>query len=95
MNLIINLMWLANRWVEEQASLRPSISLKTLSSRSTNDGKLFDRIEAGRPIEIPTYEKCFRFLSQASNWPDDTIPVDVHQHLALLRETLSHPAEAE
>lgn len=87
MDLIGNLKWISRRWVEAHASSRPAVSLKTLSSRAINDGKLFDRIDAGRPIEIPTYERCVRFLSQACNWPDDTIPIDVLQHLALQNAT--------
>ncbi|MBZ9649400.1 hypothetical protein K9B33_17840 [Sphingobium sp. 3R8] len=87
MDLIGNLKWISGRWVDAHAPSRPSVSLKTLSSRAINDGKLFDRIEAGRPIEIPTYERCIRFLSLACNWPNDTIPIDVLQHLALQNAT--------
>jgi len=97
MDLIGNLKWVGGRWVDAHTSSRPSVSLKTLSSRAVNDGKLFDRIDAGRPIEIPTYERCIRFLSQSSNWPCDTIPIDVLQHLALLNAMFvaREPAEAE
>lgn len=93
MNLIVNLKWLADRWVEEQSSKRPMVSLKTLSSRSTNDGKLFDRIQAGRPVKIPTYERCLGFLSQSSNWPDGVIPGDVLRHIRALKATLSLPSQ--
>jgi hypothetical protein len=60
------------------------VTLKTLSSRATNDGKLFTRIANGRPISVVTLETCFDYLANGDNWPAKLVPGDVLQTLAML-----------
>lgn len=84
MRLVDDLMWLSNEWVEEQQRANDKVSLKTLSSRATNDGKLFTRIAEGRPISLATFETCLNYLAQGRNWPTGVVPAAVLQRLAAL-----------
>lgn len=89
MNLVADLLWLADRWVEELCSSQPTASRKTLSSRATKDAKLFDRIERGSPVGIPLFERCVGFLGESANWPDGIIPPDVEERLVLMRAPIT------
>ena len=84
MKLVDDLLWLSGRWVEEHRRTAPAISLKTLSSRATNDGKLFTRIQAQRPITIPIFEACVAYLALGKHWPAGSVPTDVLQRLVAL-----------
>jgi len=41
------------------------ITMATLAGKAVGDGKLFQRIEQGRGIEIGTYEKFLKYLRDA------------------------------
>ena len=49
-----------------------SISLSTISHKIVNDGKVLDRIKAGRDIHTATFEKFMRWF--ADNWPKGIFP---------------------
>ena len=85
MGLVERLVFVAKRWVEEQQRLGyDRVSLKTLSSRSTNDGKLFARIAAERSIAVNTLETCVGYLAMGRHWAAGSVPADVLQHLIVL-----------
>ena len=44
-----------------------SISMSTLSHKIVNDGKVLDRIAAGRDIQTATFERFMEWFRQ--NWP--------------------------
>jgi hypothetical protein len=64
MTSIEQLLTLSRLYAEAQG-----IKLSTLSSRMFNDGKRLDAIEAGRPIQVTTFERAMQWLSD--NWPED------------------------
>ncbi len=48
-----------------------SISMSTLSHKIVNDGKVLDRIAAGRDIQTATFERFMAWFAQ--NWPGVTV----------------------
>lgn len=84
MNLMADLQAVAGRWAEEHGRRNPSVTLKTLGARTVRDVKLFPRIEAGRPITVPIFEKVAGYLGKPENWPAEVIPEDAANRLALL-----------
>jgi hypothetical protein len=77
MRLVTDLLWLSSRWVEEHQRAGAPVSLKTLSSRATSDGKLFSRIAAGAQISVAMWERCAIYLADPAHWPAGEIPADV------------------
>lgn len=71
------LLHVGTRWVEEHQEQGATVTLETLSSRASSDGKLFKRIQSGRPILVPTFERVMRYLDTPSNWPKAQLPYDV------------------
>ena len=84
MNLMADLQAVAGRWAEEHGRRNPSVTLKTLGARTVRDVKLFPRIEAGRPITVPIFEKVVTYLAKPQNWPAESIPGEAMDRLALL-----------
>jgi hypothetical protein len=68
------LIAISNIWVAAHCSGKRSVSLETLSSRATSDGKLFRRLHAGRPIYVTTLERVFAYLATPEHWPRETVP---------------------
>jgi hypothetical protein len=58
-----------------------SISLSTLSHKIVNDGKVLDRIKAGRDIHTATFEEFMRWFR--NHWP-----VGVRQHISTVNAIL-------
>jgi hypothetical protein len=74
MELQNRLMALARYWVAAHADRAADVSLQTLSSRATSDGKLFRRLGAGRPMYVGTLERAWSYLAAPENWPSGCIP---------------------
>lgn len=65
MDLIGRLLSLANLWTSANDR-----SLSRLATMVANDGKLFDRLNAGATCTVTTFERFVHFLNDASNWRD-------------------------
>lgn len=81
MELQAKLIAISGMWVTAHEVERRSVSLETLSSRATSDGKLFKRLEAGRPIYVRTLERVLGYLATPEHWPDRTVPAEVSKLL--------------
>jgi hypothetical protein len=84
MHLMEDLRWVSRQWVSAHSRTNKSVSLKTLGSRAVGDAKLFPRLDAGRPITVPIYEKVICFLADSERWPAALLPDDVAERLALI-----------
>jgi len=62
--LIERLLRLGTLWAD--ASNRSTATLATIV---VNDGKLFERLEAGKTCTIDTFERFLSFLGNPANWP--------------------------
>ena len=76
MELQTKLVTVADVWVATQRRAKREVSLETLSSRATSDGKLFKRLSAGRPLYVGTLERVLLYLAIAENWPNGLIPAE-------------------
>lgn len=81
MTLIERLMRLGALWAE--ACNRSTARLATIVA---NDGKLFERLEAGKTCTVDTLERFLAFLGTPSNWPAATgIPAEAASLLASVK----------
>jgi hypothetical protein len=92
MKLHLTLVWIANRWVDEHRRHGARVSLETLSSRASSDGKLFRRIAAGRPMMLATFENVVEYLGRGSSWPTNECPADVLEHIKDVTPSLQEAA---
>lgn len=63
------LLTLATIWAE--ASNRSTATLATIVAK---DGKMIDRLAAGRDCNSATADRFFRFFRDAANWPSGEVP---------------------
>lgn len=58
------LLSLARIWTEESGR-----GLGALGAQVANDGKFFDRLQAGTKISVATFERFLCFFRDEGNWP--------------------------
>jgi hypothetical protein len=61
----------------------------TLATRVANDGKLFDRLRAGRGCNVATAERFFAFFRAPQNWPAG-VPVSMTELLDGVNLGMAH-----
>jgi hypothetical protein len=62
----------------------------TLATKVANDGKLFERLRAGRGCNVATAERFFAFFRDPGNWQEG-VPVRVAELLNGVNLGTGHP----
>lgn len=80
MTLIERLLRLSAMWAD--ANQR---SLPRLATIVANDGKLFERLQAGKSCTVATLERFVAHLSAPVNWPGEAVPEEAERLMLGLR----------
>lgn len=59
---------------EAWAAAHGDAPLSRLGKLVAGDANFFERLRAGGGVNVTTLEKFARFLADAANWPDGTVP---------------------